>query len=296
MSKIRESRLFTVFTAIFLPIILVVVTLAVSGVFSRKGSHIAIELLQKGVLVDVDQRIVPDVSVSYRNIPVSKLQIAKLRIRNTGAEGISHKADVTQPLTFSFPDDQVQILGNGVVQEKKPDEIVVSQKLSGDGSALQVEFDLLNKGWFFVFDILYSGSETCLPIVEGKIKNVSMEEVTSVLDRTEMTIERNVELKDLTAPTISLLVGVFVPLYLLLLLLLDATSRSPVAAMFRYCAIIIYSGIAIYALVMGSLFSVRYFKGSSGNVFFSLGAILLVIVALFAIIKPHRKEPSNAGE
>jgi hypothetical protein len=296
MSKIRETRLFTIFTAILLPIILVVITLAVSGVFSRKGTHIAIELLQKGVLVDVDERIVPDVSVSYKNTPISRLLVARIRIRNTGAQGISHEADVVQALTFSFPDGQVRILGDGVVQEKKPDEIVVSQELSEDGSALQVEFDLLNKGWFFVFDILYSGPETCLPIVKGKIKNVGMEEVTSVLDRTAATIESSVELDDLTAPTISLLVGVFVPLYLLLLLLLDATSRSPVAAMFRYCAIIIYSGTAIYALVMGSLFSVRYFKGSSGNVFFPLGAILVVIVALFAIIKPHRKEPSNAGE
>jgi len=285
MSGILESRRFQIFALIVLPIILALITLYLSGTFSRRGSHIAIELLQKGILVDVDERIAPDVSVSYRDILVSRVQMARLRIRNSGTQGISNQTDVIQPLTFSFPTAETLILGKGVVQEKRPDEIVVSQKLSDDGTALQVEFDLLNKGWWFVFDILYSCPETCLPIVEGKIKNVNMEEVTSVLDRTDTVIPESADRKKLTAPTMWLLLGSCY-IHLAALWLIVRRRRE----IFDYFYIIAYSAIAISALVFGSLFSVRYFKGSSVNIFVILAAELGILVGVFVFLRPVRKE------
>lgn len=110
-------------------------------ILNRDSKELSVETVSRAILIDLSDPDLSSLKPTQRNVPVSRLTVATIEVRNSGTRPIE-KADFERPLVLRFQDSSnvlVATLSDSTPQDLKP-------AINSDASGISVAPLLLNPG------------------------------------------------------------------------------------------------------------------------------------------------------
>jgi hypothetical protein len=147
---------------------------AVAGLFlpliiffiGRDIKELTVETVSRSVLVDLSNPLLSALKLTYNDVPVGKLTVATIELRNSGNRPIE-QTDFERAINLRFPTP-----GNvltATLSEKAPIDLM--PKIVYDSNHISIDPLLLNPGDLFRITVQFRG-DFSEPIVETRISNV----------------------------------------------------------------------------------------------------------------------------
>lgn len=132
----------------------------------RDTKELTIETVSRAVLVDLSDPALSSLTLTYKDVAVSRLSVATIEVRNDGTRSIE-RTDFEQPIIFRFknPLDVLAV----TIGEKNPNDL--RPLISSDATGISVSPLLLNPGDKFRITVQLRGDFT-EPAIEGRISGV----------------------------------------------------------------------------------------------------------------------------
>jgi len=156
------------------PVVLLLVSLWLSGVFTSSRSRVVVEVRQNGKCVNVNSAISSDVSILYGGEEVAALFLLTLRLANTGDRDIVYSSDVLSPIAISFPDSQDLEILSVISQKGYPNETMVSHDLLAQRTQLGIGFNILRARGYLEISVLYTAKHVAEPEIDGVVRDAKL--------------------------------------------------------------------------------------------------------------------------